>query len=139
MAVETLMDKPLHITVITPARAVFDADAKALVVPAFDGELGVLPGHAAMLALLGTGELRVTSTDDTVKHLAIRGGFLQVDRNKVTILTPESASPADVKPDVLQAEAQKLSAEKVVKLEDHDAQDIKRSWLKARQKLLNSK
>ena len=50
----------LHLTVITPARAVYDEDAQGVVVPAFDGALGVLGGHAAMMALLGNGPLKIT-------------------------------------------------------------------------------
>jgi F-type H+-transporting ATPase subunit epsilon len=127
----------LHVTVITPARAVFDADAKAVVAPAFDGELGVLPGHASMLALLGTGELRVTTPEGGTRKLAIRGGFLQVNNDKITVLTPESVAPEDIKPDTLSAEAQKLDAEKVTKLEDREAQEVRRGWLKARQKIVS--
>lgn len=128
-------DHKLHLTVITPARAVFNADAKAVVVPAYDGELGVLPGHAAMLALLGVGEIRVTMLEGSTRRLAIRGGFLQVNHNNLTVLTPESVSSEEVKPDLLQAEAQKLDSEKLTKLEEREAQEGKRAWLKARQKV----
>ena len=134
-----MADKNLHVTVITPARSVFDADATAVVVPAFDGEIGVLPGHAAMLALLGTGHLRVNTADGKIKHLAIRGGFLQVNHNKVTVLTPESVTAEDLKPDELQKEAQKLDAEKPTKLDERDALDIKKQWLHAKQKVQAAK
>jgi F-type H+-transporting ATPase subunit epsilon len=125
----------MRVTVITPAKAVFDADAKAVVAPAFDGELGVLPGHAAMLALLGTGEMRVTTPDGSLRRLAIRGGFLQVNQNKITVLTPESASPEELKPEALQSEADKLGAEKATKLEDREALSARRQWLQVRQKI----
>lgn len=130
-----MADKSLHLTVITPAKAVLDTDAKAVVVPAFDGEVGVLPGHAAMLALLGTGELRVTKSDDKVQRLVVRGGFLQVLENKVTVLTPESATPEELKPEALKGEALKLDAERPVKLDERELLDGKRAWLRARQKI----
>ena len=126
----------LHLTVITPAKAVLDTDANAIVVPAYDGELGVLPGHADMLALLGNGVLRLTTADGNTQRVAIRGGFLQVNHNKVTVLTPESASQSDLKADVLKAEREKLEAEKPTKLEDREAQEQKRVWLTAREKTL---
>ena len=135
MAATLTAETSLHLTVITPARAVFDADAKSVVAPAFDGEIGIHIGHAAMLALLGTGELRVTTPQGDTRKLAIRGGFLQVDHNKITILTPESASPEELKPEVLAEEAQKLEGEKHTKLDERDAQEVKRAWLKARQKI----
>src|SRR2546426_793803 len=47
----------MHVTVVSPERAVFDGAADAVVAPAYDGQGGVLPGHAPFLALLGTGVL----------------------------------------------------------------------------------
>jgi F-type H+-transporting ATPase subunit epsilon len=134
-----MADKNLHVTIITPARAVFDSDAKAVVAPAFDGEVGVLPDHAPMLALLGTGELRVTTVNGNTDRLAIRGGFLQVNKNHVTVLTPEAVAGSEVKADALQNEIQKLDAEKVTKLEERESQQTKRDWIKARQKVSGAK
>jgi F-type H+-transporting ATPase subunit epsilon len=134
-----MADKNLHVTIITPARAVFDADAKAVTVPAFDGELGVLPGHAPLLALMGTGELRVTTVTGAVEKIAVRGGFLQVANNRVTVLTPESVGSGEINADALKAELDKLNTEKATKLEERDAQEVKRAWAKARQRVLQAK
>ena len=128
-------DKTLHVSVITPAKPVFDGAAEAVVVPAFDGELGVLPGHAAMLALLGTGELRVTTAAGALRRLAVRGGFLQVYANKVTVLTPESLAPEEIDAEALKAEIKKLDAEKPVKLEEREALEARRAWAKTRQRV----
>jgi F-type H+-transporting ATPase subunit epsilon len=130
-----ISDKSLHLTVITPAKAVYDAAASAVVAPAFDGEVGVLPGHAPMLALLGTGELRITTADGNRKKLAVRGGFLQVNHNKVTVLTPESIAAEDVKLDAVNTEAQKLETEQAAKPEEKAALDNRKQWAKVRQKI----
>ena len=139
MATETAHGKHLHLTVITPARAVLSTDALGVVAPAFDGEVGVLPGHAAMLAVLGTGELRVNGLDGKVRHLAIRGGFLQVNHDKVTVLTPESVSAEEIKPDELNAELQKLSAQPHHKQEEQDAFEIQKTWIKVKEKVASKK
>jgi F-type H+-transporting ATPase subunit epsilon len=131
-------DKALHVTVITPAKSVMDTTATSVVVPAFDGELGVLPGHADLLALLGTGEMRLTTADGNTRRLALRGGFLQVNHNKITVLTPESAAPEELKPEALNAERDKLNAEKPTKLEERDALAVRREWLNARQRVLKT-
>ena len=123
----------LHLSVVTPARMVLDTGAHSVVAPAFDGEWGVLPGHAAMLMLLGAGVLRATTLAGQTKRLAVRGGFLQVDHNQVTVLTPESAAPEDLKPEALATEAAKLLAEKPVKVEEREALATRQTWLKARQ------
>ena len=139
MATSAAPAHSLHLTVITPVKAVLDATVDALVAPAFDGEVGVLPGHAPMLALLGTGELRAKISGGVEKHIAIRGGFLQVNHNKVTILTPESASPADLNPETLKAEEQKLNQQHPTKLEERDALDVQKTWLKVREKVAGKK
>ena len=50
---------PLKVSVISPERTLFDGSVESLVAPAFDGEVGILPGHAPMLTLLGKGVLRL--------------------------------------------------------------------------------
>ena len=136
MAATATGSSKLHLTVITPAKAVLDTDANSIVVPAFDGELGVMPGHADMLALLGAGVLRLTTAEGNTQRVAIRGGFLQVNHNKVTVLTPESVGVADIKADALKLEREKLDAEKPTKLEEREPQDQKRVWLTARERVL---
>ena len=67
----------MHVTVISPERALFDGEADAVVAPAFDGLVGILPHHAPLLALLGTGTLTVRR-GGTSSAFRVAGGFLQV-------------------------------------------------------------
>lgn len=92
----------LHCTVVTPERAVLDEAAESVVVPAHDGEIGILPGHARLLAKLGVGVLRVTSGGKT-RELFVEGGFVQVADNRVSVLTDFAVAPDSV--DVTAAEA----------------------------------
>src|SRR2546426_6794271 len=50
----------MHVTVVSPERAVFDGPAEAVVAPAYDGQVGILPRHAPFLTLLGSGMLTVS-------------------------------------------------------------------------------
>ena len=82
----------LRVSVISPERTLYEGEADMVVVPAWDGELGVLKGHAPFLALLGEGSLRVRAADGEHRfHVA--GGFLQVANDVVTVLS-EHASEA---------------------------------------------
>ncbi len=81
----------LSVAVITPEATVFEGDADMVVAPAWDGELGVLRGHAPLMALLGSGKLRIREDDGGEKTFAVSGGFLQVVEDTVTVLS-ESAS-----------------------------------------------
>jgi F-type H+-transporting ATPase subunit epsilon len=76
----------LHVVVISPERTIFDGQAEAVVAPAWDGEIGILRGHAPLMALLGSGEMRVTR-GGTVERFRIEGGFLQVVNDVVTVLS----------------------------------------------------
>ena len=80
----------LHVSVISPERVLFEGDADSVVAPAFDGEVGILTGHAAMMTLLGSGVLRVGSA--TAHRFHVEGGFLQVADNQVRVVTERAAA-----------------------------------------------
>ena len=75
----------MQVTVISPEASMFDGEAAAVVAPAFDGEVGILPNHAPFTTLLGEGTLTVRRAD-TVKRFVVRGGFLQVVDNRVRVV-----------------------------------------------------
>lgn len=75
----------MHVTVISPAAAMFDGDADALVAPAWDGQVGILPHHAPFMTLLGTGTLRVRQ-GGAERRFQVEGGFLQVVNDTVRIV-----------------------------------------------------
>jgi F-type H+-transporting ATPase subunit epsilon len=84
-------------------------------IPGRDGYLGILPGHAAMLGILGTGSLYY-SVGGHKKYLAIQGGFLEVLPDHVRVLA-EIAEPAEeidvarAKADLIRAEAEETGAD----------------------------
>jgi F-type H+-transporting ATPase subunit epsilon len=73
----------LTVAVISPEQVVYEGTATSVVAPAFDGEVGILPGHAPMLTLLGEGVLRVGET----VRVRVKGGFVQVADNVVRVVT----------------------------------------------------
>jgi F-type H+-transporting ATPase subunit epsilon len=75
----------MRVTLISPDRSLFDGDASAVVAPAFDGLVGVLPGHAPFLTMLGTGTLTITN-GVAASRFAIEGGILQVVNDAVRVV-----------------------------------------------------
>jgi len=75
----------MQVTVISPERTVFEGAADALVAPAFDGLVGILPGHAPFLTLLGEGRVRVRRGGEE-QDFGVAGGFLQVTGDAVRIV-----------------------------------------------------
>ncbi len=76
----------MQVTVISPDASMFDGEADAVVAPAFDGQVGILPNHAPFMTLLGEGTLTVRS-NESVSCFSVRGGFLQVVDNRVRVVT----------------------------------------------------
>ena len=87
----TMKAPHLRVSVVSPERTLFEGEADLVVAPAWDGEIGVLRGHAPLLALLGQGPLRVQAADGE-HRFQIAGGFLQVANDVVTVLS-EHATP----------------------------------------------
>lgn len=81
-----MADAALRVAVISPERTVYEGDADAVVAPAWDGEVGILGGHAPMTVLLGEGEVRVRRGAQEERFF-VSGGFLQVADDAVTILS----------------------------------------------------
>ena len=76
----------LTVSVVSPERTLFEGEASSVVAPAFDGQVGILPMHAPMLTLLGTGELRLEAAGGE-RRFAIVGGFLEVADDRVRVVT----------------------------------------------------
>ena len=83
----------LRVSVISPEAVLFEGDAESVVAPAYDGEVGILTGHAPMVTLLGRGQLRVGSGSGA-RRFDVQGGFLQVADNQVRVVTEQASSAA---------------------------------------------
>ena len=81
----------LKVSVISPERVLYEGEATQVVAPAYDGEVGILTGHAPMMSLLGKGSLRITG--GSASSFEIEGGCLQVVDNVVRVVT-ETATAA---------------------------------------------
>jgi F-type H+-transporting ATPase subunit epsilon len=79
----------LKVSVISPESVLFEGETDAVIAPAYDGEVGILTGHAPLMTLLGNGELRLGAG----RRFKVRGGFMQVLNDQVRVVT-EKASAA---------------------------------------------
>ena len=76
----------LTVSLVSPERTLFEGEADSLVAPAFDGDVGIMPLHAPMLTLLGSGELRLDAAGGE-RRFTVFGGFLEVADDRVRIVT----------------------------------------------------
>ena len=86
-----------RLAIVTPARAFVETDADSVVAPGSEGELGLLPGHAPLLATLKPGVVRYTGGGRTTR-VAIGGGLVEVTQERVTVLAASAEAPEQINP-----------------------------------------
>lgn len=84
---------PIRCVVVTPERTELDRVVDSVVLPMYDGELGIQRGRAPLIGRLGYGEMRLQSAGQT-QSFFIDGGFAQVENDIVSVLTAR-ALPAE--------------------------------------------
>jgi F-type H+-transporting ATPase subunit epsilon len=99
--------KTLRCILVTPEKTIFEKDASFVVIPTFDGEIGVYPGHAPTVSRLGPGELRLVEGSER-SHYFIDGGFAQIRSNVVSIMTSRVQEIADLDREKLERELAEL-------------------------------
>jgi len=102
-----MSDRTFDLTVVTPERQVFQGPVAMVIVRTVDGEIGVLPGHAPLVAPLAIGPMTI-KTPAGDRKAAVNGGFIEVTPRQVTILTEAAEMAEEI--DVRRAEEAKKRA-----------------------------
>jgi F-type H+-transporting ATPase subunit epsilon len=99
----------LNVAVVSAERALWHGTAKSLVAKTPEGEIGILPGHEPVLALLVEGPVRIEQEDGTKVMVAVHGGFFSVDSNQVQVIAEVAEMAHDIDLDRAQAALAKAS------------------------------
>jgi F-type H+-transporting ATPase subunit epsilon len=75
----------LQVEIATPEKLIASQSADSAQIPGKDGEMGILPGHAALLSELGEGELSFTLSGAT-ERFKVSGGYVEIRDNHVRVL-----------------------------------------------------
>jgi F-type H+-transporting ATPase subunit epsilon len=102
------MAEQLQLEVVTPERRLLSEPVNSVTVPARGGELGILPGHAPLISELQSGVLSYNE-DGTVFKLLVAGGFVEVNKDRVSVLAQIAERPEEI--DVARARKGKEIAE----------------------------
>ncbi len=94
---------------ITPEQKVLETRAESAVIPAHDGELGILYNRAPLMCELGIGQLRYRAEGRT-HRVFIDGGFAQVFRNRVTVLSDRALTADQIDSETIDAFARQAEA-----------------------------
>lgn len=100
----------IAVDIMSPERLVKHTEADSVVVPSSDGEIGILPHHAPLLAMLEAGEIRLRR-GDAVEKFAISGGFVEVVNNKISIFAETAEMAQEIDAERARQAAERAKAE----------------------------
>ncbi|MEY3129526.1 MAG: hypothetical protein RL405_846 [Actinomycetota bacterium] len=86
-----MSDKTLRVELVAADQAVWSGSAKMVIAKTVEGEIGLLPGHEPMLAILAAGEVRITLPTGEKLTAAAEDGFLSIEHDVVTIVARNAA------------------------------------------------
>ncbi len=124
---------PLTLEIVTPERLAYRDTVDAVVLPGSEGELGVLPHHAPLVAMLGLGELRIRK-EGVEESFAIVGGFLQVRPDKVVVMAETADLASEI--DLERAHEARREAERALETGYHEGADLAAARAALQQALL---
>ena len=109
---------PIDLEIVSPEKLLLSKPVDMVVIPAAEGEMGVLPNHAPMIVLLRGGTIRLYTGNTVTERLYVSGGFAEVTPTRVTVLANEaidvaSLSKADGTAKLAAAQAEYNAADKM--------------------------
>ncbi len=124
---------PLQLEIVTPERLAYSDTVDSVVLPGAEGEMGVLPHHAPLLATLGVGELRIRKGGEE-EFFAIAGGFVQVRPDKVVVMAETADMASEI--DVEKAQEARREAERALESGYSEGADLSLARAQLQQALL---
>ena len=128
-----MADKKFRLEIIAPDRVFYSDDVDMVEYNTSEGEVGIYANHIPMTQIIAQGELIITESESSKKHAALHTGFVEVEGDKVTILTEAVEWPEDI--DIKRAEEAKIRAERRLTSTSGEA-DILRAELALKRALL---
>ena len=128
-----MADKKFRLEIIAPDRVFYSDDVDMVEYNTSEGEVGIYANHIPMTQIIAPGELIITESESSKKHAALHTGFVEVEGDKVTILTEAVEWPEDI--DIKRAEEAKIRAQRRLTSTSGEA-DVLRAELALKRALL---
>lgn len=87
---------PTQLEIVSPDKLLLSQPVDMAVIPAAEGDMGVLPGHAPMIVLLQGGTIVLHEGGRPTARLYVSGGFAEVTADRCTVLADEAIPVAEV-------------------------------------------
>jgi F-type H+-transporting ATPase subunit epsilon len=90
------MPEPMQVDVVAADRVVWSGQASNIIARTVDGDIGILPGHEPVLAILVPSGVEIYTLDNTREIVAVEGGFISVGQGRVSILSEYARMGAEM-------------------------------------------
>lgn len=87
---------PVNLEIVSPERLLLSRPVDMVVMPAAEGDLGVLPGHSPMIVMLRGGTITLHEGSQVTDRLFVAGGFAEITPDRCTVLADEALPLAEV-------------------------------------------
>jgi F-type H+-transporting ATPase subunit epsilon len=105
--------RTLHVDVVSAHESIYSGEARFVVLPGESGELGIYPRHTPLITRVKPGSVRIEMPDGSEEFVFIAGGILEVQPNRVTVLSDTAIRGKDL--DEEKARQAKAAAEEALK------------------------
>jgi F-type H+-transporting ATPase subunit epsilon len=102
-------EKTFDLSVVTPEGPIYEGEAQMLIVPGAAGEIGVLPRHAPLVAMLKAGETRIKA-ENAWQALATGPGYFKIQRDRAIVLVDDAVRAEDIDVEQARKEAEEAKA-----------------------------
>ena len=115
------MAKKINFQIVTPEKVIFEDMIDSVTIPTQMGEITVLPNHIPLVSVLVAGELRLKKDNQEIP-MAVSGGFIEVQKNKVVILADTAERVEEI--DEKRAEEARVRAKDILKEKRVDSEEF---------------
>ena len=102
------MDTKINFDFVSPEESIISSEVDMVLIPAIEGDAGILPNHAPYMTILRQGIVEVTFGKDNIKQYLVEGGFADITPQKITILAENSINLTDIDDSVLKGKLQQI-------------------------------
>lgn len=126
-------------TIVTPDQQLLDQTVTQAILPAHDGQIGILTSRAPLLVKLGLGKLQIDLAGGRRQTYLVDGGIAQMKDNRLTVLTAAAWSPADLDAATARAEYDQVASSQPTDKRGMEERQRKLNRAKLKQELAASK
>jgi len=121
------MADKLQFDLVSPEQLLLSEDVDMVTLPGSEGDFGVLPGHTPVLSTLKSGVVEVKGVEDALSRLFVRGGFAEVNGDKVTVPAQEATVLAELNVEELDQNIKNTEEDLAAAKSDEDRERVSES------------